>query len=70
MRRQRYRSGPLVWLAILFFTCLLLFLFQKILWLVVPFLLALIGYYLFFPLAATPGVGWHDTRYVGGFGQW
>ncbi|MBK8401067.1 AI-2E family transporter [Propionivibrio sp.] len=50
MRRQRYRSGPLVWLAILFFTCLLLFLFQKILWLVVPFLLALIGYYLFFPL--------------------
>ena len=50
MRRERYRSGPLVWLAILAATCLLLFLFQKILWLVVPFLLALIGYYLFFPL--------------------
>jgi len=50
MRRERYRSGPLVWLAILAATCLLLFLFQKILWLVVPFLLALIGYYLFYPL--------------------
>ncbi|MFZ4539568.1 AI-2E family transporter [Propionivibrio sp.] len=50
MRRERYRSGPLVWLAILAATCVLLFLFQKILWLVVPFLLALIGYYLLFPL--------------------
>ena len=50
MRRAGSRSGPLVWLAILFTTCLLLFLFQKILWLVVPFLLALIGYYVFFPL--------------------
>lgn len=50
MRPARYRSGPLVWLAILFTTCLLLFLFQKILWLVVPFLLALIGYYVFYPL--------------------
>ncbi|WP_301101329.1 AI-2E family transporter [Propionivibrio sp.] len=50
MNRERYRSGPLVWLAILGATCLLLFLFQKILWLVVPFLLALIAYYLLFPL--------------------
>ena len=50
MKRLRYRSGPLVWLAILAASCLLLFLFQKILWLVVPFLLALIGYYLLFPL--------------------
>ena len=50
MIRERYRSGPLVWLAIVVTTCLLLFLFQKILWLVVPFLLALIGYYLLFPL--------------------
>ena len=39
-----------MWLAILASTCLLLFLFQKILWLVVPFLLALIVYYLLFPL--------------------
>ena len=50
MRREAYRPGPFVWLSILVATCLLLFLFQKILWLVVPFLLALIGYYLFFPL--------------------
>ncbi len=50
MKQERYRSGPLVWLAILAVTCFLLFLFQQILWLVVPFLLALIGYYLLFPL--------------------
>ena len=42
-------SGPLVWAAIIGITCLLLFLFQKILWLVVPCLLALILYYLLFP---------------------
>ncbi|MCF8184985.1 MAG: AI-2E family transporter [Polynucleobacter sp.] len=42
-------SGPVVWVAIIATTCLLLFLFQKILWLVVPFLLALILYYLLFP---------------------
>ena len=38
-------TGPLVWAAIISITCLLLFLFQKILWLVVPMLLALILYY-------------------------
>ena len=42
-------SGPIVWASIIATTCLLLFLFQKILWLVVPFLLALILYYLLFP---------------------
>lgn len=50
MRKSRYRSGPLVWCGILATTCLLLFLFQKILWLVVPFLFGLIIYYLLFPL--------------------
>ena len=45
-----YQPGPLVWLGVIAGTCLMLFLFQQILWLVVPFLLALIGYYLFFPL--------------------
>ena len=35
-------SGPVVWLAIIAVTCLLLLVFQKVLWLVVPFLLALI----------------------------
>lgn len=50
MTAHRYRSGPLVWCVILAATCLLLFLFQKILWLVVPFLFGLIIYYLLFPL--------------------
>ena len=39
----------MVWSAILGSTCLLLFLFQKILWLVVPFILALIIYYALLP---------------------
>ena len=50
MKREAYRSGPLIWLAIIVVTCLLLFLFQKVLWLVVPFLLGLLGYYLAAPL--------------------
>ncbi len=50
MKPARYHSGPLAWCAILAGTCLLLFLFQKILWLVVPFLFGLIIYYLLFPL--------------------
>lgn len=45
-----YRAGPVVWFAIIATTCLVLFLFQKILWLVVPFVLALIIYYLLMPL--------------------
>lgn len=43
-------TGPLIWLAIITSTCLILFLFQKVLWLVVPFLFALILYY----MLATP----------------
>ena len=50
MRQMRYHSGPLAWCAILAATCLLLFLFQKILWLVVPFLFGLLIYYPLFPL--------------------
>lgn len=46
---QARGAGPLVWSAILGATCLLLFLFQKILWLVVPFILALIIYYALLP---------------------
>jgi len=52
-KRRRLRSsraaGPLVWSAILATTCLLLFAFQKILWLVVPFILGLIIYYALLP---------------------
>ena len=47
-----YQSGPLVWLAVIGVTCLVLFLFQKILWLVVPFLVALILYYGCLPVYA------------------
>jgi predicted PurR-regulated permease PerM len=43
-------SGPIVWSAIIAGTCILLFLLQKVLWLVVPFLLALILYHLLFPV--------------------
>lgn len=42
--------GPVVWASIIGITCVLLFLLQKILWLVVPFLLALVLYYLLMPL--------------------
>lgn len=45
-----YQPGPLVWLGIIVATCVILFLFQKILWLVVPFLLALMIYYVWLPL--------------------
>jgi predicted PurR-regulated permease PerM len=39
-------AGPVVWTLIIGVTCLLLFIFQKMLWLVVPMLLGLILYYL------------------------
>lgn len=42
-------SGPIVWVAIVAVTCLLLLVFQSILWLVVPGLLALILYYFLDP---------------------
>lgn len=43
-------SGPLVWLGIIITTCLLLVLFQSMLWLVMPILLAIVFYYLMSPL--------------------
>lgn len=45
-----YRAGPVVWVANIAATCLILFLFQKILWLVVPAIGALIVYYALLPL--------------------
>jgi predicted PurR-regulated permease PerM len=47
--RQRQGSGPVVWAAIIAATCLLLYFLQHVLWLVVPFLLALILYYFLYP---------------------
>lgn len=70
----RYRSGPLVWAAVIGGTCLALFLFQKILWLVVPFLLALVLYYLLVPLqerlilAGVSRAGAANLVSLGGFG--
>jgi predicted PurR-regulated permease PerM len=43
-------SGPIVWLGIIVTTCLLLVLFQSMLWLVMPLLLAVVSYYLLSPL--------------------
>ncbi len=48
---QRNESGPIVWSAIIAATCLLLLVFQKLLWLVVPFLMGLILYYILYPAA-------------------
>jgi len=46
----RQPSGPLVWAGIIGSTCLLLAALQKLLWLTVPFLLALILYYMLQPV--------------------
>jgi predicted PurR-regulated permease PerM len=50
MTRTHNPAGPLIWTLGLALTCLLLFLFQKALWLVLPVLFALIAYYLLLPL--------------------
>jgi len=47
---NHHGPGPVVWAGIIGATCLLLFALQKMLWLVVPFLLALILYYMLRPL--------------------
>lgn len=47
--RRRRKSGPLVWIGIIAATCLLLAALQRLLWLTVPFLLALILYYMLQP---------------------
>jgi len=39
-------TGPIVWLGIIVTTCLLLVLFQTVLWLVMPVLLSVVTYYL------------------------
>jgi predicted PurR-regulated permease PerM len=47
-------SGPIVWLGIIVTTCLLLVLFQSVLWLVLPVMIAIVAYYVLSPLV---GVG-------------
>ena len=61
--RHPYQAGPVAWAGIIASTCLVLFFFQKILWLVVPFVLALIIYYVLLPLKlrlVLQGIS-HDT---------
>src|SRR5437764_7521513 len=48
--RSEPLPGVLTWLVIILTTCLILFFFQKSLWLVVPVLLALVLYYCLRPL--------------------
>jgi len=43
-------SGFIVWLGIIVTTCLLLVLFQTVLWLVLPLLISMVAYYLLSPL--------------------
>jgi predicted PurR-regulated permease PerM len=43
-------SGPVAWFGIIVVTCLLLVVFQTVLWLVVPILLAVVSYYALSPL--------------------
>jgi predicted PurR-regulated permease PerM len=49
---SRPTAGPIVWIAVILITCLMLYLLQKVLLLVVPFLLALVLFYALFPLMA------------------
>jgi len=43
-------SGPVVWLGIIITTCLLLVVFQTVLWLVMPLLISVVSYYMLSPL--------------------
>jgi predicted PurR-regulated permease PerM len=48
--RNEPEPGVLTWGVIIVVTCLILYLFERVLWLVVPALLALVGYYCLHPL--------------------
>jgi predicted PurR-regulated permease PerM len=48
--RNEPEPGVLTWGVIIIVTCLILYLFERVLWLVVPGLLALVGYYCLHPL--------------------
>lgn len=64
MSPARSTPGPITWCGIIATTCLLLFLFKKILWLVVPFLLALVLYYLLDPLAKKMEISGFTTGFA------
>jgi predicted PurR-regulated permease PerM len=48
--KDEHQPGVLTWGVIIVVTCLILYLFERVLWLVVPGLLALVGYYCLQPL--------------------
>lgn len=62
--RTRELPGLVAWGAILTATCLLLFICKKILWLVVPFLLALMLYYTLLPLARKMVLSGFSSRFA------
>jgi predicted PurR-regulated permease PerM len=64
MTPARTTPGPITWCAIISATCLLLLLFQKVLWLVVPFLLALVLYYMLEPLARKMEISGFSTSFT------
>ena len=43
-------TGPIVWVGIIAATCLLLVLFQYILWLIIPVMIAIVAYYILSPI--------------------
>ena len=51
--RSEPQPGVLTWGVIILVTCLILYVFERVLWLVVPGLLALVGYYCLQPLVQT-----------------
>jgi predicted PurR-regulated permease PerM len=59
-------SGPVVWVATIAATCLTIYLFQGILWLVVPLLLAIILYYIIEPVVERlTHIGWSRESAAG-----
>jgi predicted PurR-regulated permease PerM len=64
MEKDSSSPGPVTWCGIIASTCVLLFLLQKILWLVVPFFLALVLYYLLDPFAKKMVLSGHTHNFA------
>ncbi len=64
MEKDSSSPGPITWCGIIATTCVLLFLLQKILWLVVPFFLALVLYYLLDPFAKKMVLSGHTHNFA------
>ncbi|MFM9913416.1 MAG: AI-2E family transporter [Methylophilaceae bacterium] len=64
MDKHATAPSPVTWCGIIASTCVLLFLLQKILWLVVPFFLALVLYYLLDPFAKKMVLSGHTHNFA------